>query len=426
MAYKLIPDQKKNESNLNISSISKTAGRSAAIGAGAAASAIPGTIGNIFSTANEFVARPLYKAISGNEGVPYEQTDIGKIFPTTETHIENLEKTFPFFKPKNEIEKFSRDVVRDATELFTPGKIFKAQKYAFSPLRSLGISLGSNVAGEGVSSFTGDESKGKNVKNGMMLVASLFNPMTAKQYAQNLYQKAEKFLPSSAMGNALPLTKKLNDLESRILRGRSKENVSSSEKFVLDSVEKFKKLVEGGQVNMHSLTAQKRSFNEDLQNNLFNIQNRAEKARARELAQGILSATKDTMKEYGKINPKWMEAQFGADEAFSVISKSNYISRTLEKFMKGRPEALAHLFGLGLPAGIAFVNPIGGAASVATYQAAKLAHRVSKSPVLRKHYSRVVNSALMGNQKAINSELDSMQEEISKEDKKKYRIIKNR
>ena len=180
-------------------------------------------------------------------------------------------------------------------------------------------------------------------------------------------------------------------------------------------------------MNMQSLVAQRRSFNEELQRNLFELPDRATRARARELATEISHASRDTMRQYGQTNPQWWQFQQSADRAHGAISQSNYISRDLERFMRGRPEGLAHLLGIGIPAGIGLINGPGAGASIAAYQAAKVGTRIVRSPELRNHYARVAAAAAADNPKLINKGLDDLEDKLEKEQdksKNKFKIIK--
>lgn len=422
MPYKTIQEQEPKKDSIGI----ETSYRIPALASSGIAATAAGMFGDIAKTVNDLIAAPLTKHVFGQEPVPYEQTHLGKILPTTAQHQKTLEENISFLKPKNKLERFFQDIAKDAASLYLPGKIFKMGRYAMTPLRSLGISTAANVAGAGTGLWTGDKSKGDMVKGGSMIALSLFNPTSAKNISQNLYQSANNILPANATVSSANQISRLNDLERKILQGRQAGNAAPSEKFVLDEIDKFKNLEKNGQINMRSLVAQNRSFNEERSKKIFELTDRASKARAKELAHEISHITKDTMKQYGKQNPKWLEYQEAADKAHSAIAQSNYISRLLEKFMKGRPEALAHIFGIGIPAGTAYFTPIGASGGLAAYQAAKIGTRIIKSPELRNHYSKVLGAAAADNAKLVNKELDELEDKIEKDQptpKSRYRIV---
>lgn len=422
MPFKIIQKQPPKESTIGL----ETAYRIPAVAATGVASAIPGVFGDIAKTVNDLLLNPASKKGLGRELPSYEQSTLGKILPTTAQHKKTIEKNIPFLKPKNHLEKFSQNIAEDTASLFLPGKYFKMGKYAFSPYRSLAIATSANIGGKGTELWTGDKSKGDMVKSGMMLFLSFLNPTYANNIKSNLFSSADNLLPQNATVPSISQMTKLNTLENKILQGRPAANVAASEKFVLDEINKFRKLDQNGQMNMRSLVAQKRSFNEELSNNLFELTDRSSKARARELATEISHATRDTMRQYGQTNPQWLKYQEAADKAHGAIAESNYISRILEKFMKGRPEGLAHLFGITLPTAGAYFSPLGTGAAVSLYQATKIAARAVKSPELRKHYAKVVGAASADNPKLIHKELDELEDKLEKEQdksKNKFKII---
>ena len=111
MAYELLEDE---PSDSAISSFGKESGRHVARTTSNLATQAVGLPGDIFSLINEYIAKPTSEAISGKKGASYEETPLGKILPTTETHRKRLEETSNgYLKPQNKIEKFVGDVVDD-------------------------------------------------------------------------------------------------------------------------------------------------------------------------------------------------------------------------------------------------------------------------------------------------------------------------
>lgn len=419
MAYKLIPEKAKP--SITKANVVENIARVPLQGAVGIGAALPGAFGNIFKGINDIAAAPLTKAITGSS-IPYEETTLGKFLPTTQEHQRRLQQGIPYLKPKNKIEKYANDVAADTTELFLPGKAFKMGKYAFSPLRSLGISILGNTAGQGVTEFSGDKNKGDAVKSATMLAASLFSPQTAKKAASDLYKQASSILPEGANVSTKGLNANLSNLQKKVLQGREKSQLADSEKFVIEEIDKVRKSSSKGTVDVSTLIAMKRSLNETLQKMLFDLKDRSSKAKAKELAKNINGFLQNSLQEYGKTNPQWWKLQSSADKAFGAISKSNFVSRVLENYMKGRSEVLPHLFGIGIPAAVGAVSPFAGATAAAGYLTAKIGTQLAKSPELRKHYAKVVGAALADNPKVIQKELDEMEKEIQKQIKPRYRL----
>lgn len=421
MAFKLLSDSPK-ESSFNKESIHRLPSQAAA----GALSALPGFAGNIGEFINETVARPVTGAITGKRTLPYEETYLGKILPTTATHKKRLEEAIPYLKPKNKIEKFVNDISTDTAELFLPGKVLKAGKYAMSPLRSLGVSVAANTLGELTHQYTGDEKKAALAKGGTMLMLSLFNKPKAESIASDLYKKAQSILPANAATNATRLETNLNNLKSNILKGRKPRDAAGSEKFVLDEADKVLRQIQNGQVNVNTLVAAKRSLNENLQKFVFESSDKSARAGARKLAKRINGEISGAMEQYGQTNPEWWSQQKSADQAFGAINQSNYISRLLERFTKGRPEGLAHLFGATGQLATSLVSGPAAIGGFSIYQGYKLMHRIIKSPELRKHYAKVLFSSLTENPKIINKEVEDLQNSLEKDRGKKghkYKIL---
>ena len=68
-------------------------------------------------------------------------------------------------------------------------------------------------------------------------------PGAAKQIGE-LYKKAESNLPSNATTNANALSTNINNLESAITKQRPVQNLSPSEKFVVNQIDKVKNLIQ--------------------------------------------------------------------------------------------------------------------------------------------------------------------------------------
>jgi hypothetical protein len=416
MAYKLVPQEQPKEQSLG-KTLSRIPGQAAA----ATGAVIAGIPGSTLQAANQ-LTKPIVKAMGGTPK-EYSELPISKIFPTTEEHLKRFEEKFPSLKPKNDIEKFSQDVVKNAEELFLPGKYLKMGKYALGKMRSFGISLASNTLGKGTEEFTGDKKKGEMVKNGSMLFLSLFNPTSAKDVASNLYSKSESLLSPNATDNAMDLLNGLSKVEHSITRGRSLSTLSSAESSVIKEVNKVLDLIQNGQVNIKQLIAQKKSLNSTLNDAIYKSADKIEKAGLKNQAKRLNGVIRESMESYGKKNnPEWLKAQMAADQAFGAISKSNFISKTMEKLLKGKSEGLAHLFGIGLPAGLSFFSPIGAIATTAGYQAAKIGSRIVNSPELRKHYAKVVGAAAADNTQLAKKELGTLEEKLKKQDKGKYKL----
>jgi hypothetical protein len=423
MVYKL--KEKTPEAKYGASDVAEDAARLGLQGVSGAAAAVPGFFGDAMNFVKSVLDIPIEHGF-GLKPIPYEETSIGKLLPTTKKHKKNLEEGIPYLKPKNRVEKFANEAASDAVQLFLPGRLLRQGKYAFSPLRSLGISLSANMAGEGTYQFTGNKDLADQVKNGAMLAFSLFNPTGAKDIVKGLYSKAESLRPASASVSTGNLNSNLSSVTNRILNGRQYNQLAPSEKFVIDEVNKVLQSTSSGTVPVSTLQSIKTSLNEVLSNTLYEVKDRKTRQGIKSTAKSINRFLRETLEEYGKQNPEWWKVYSSADKAHGAVEQSNFISRSLEKFMKGRPESIAHLFGIGIPAGLSWFNPVGGLVSAAGYLAAKLGTRIMKSKDLAKHYAKVAGAAASDNPKLITKELDDLEEALEKEKKSKYKLKPNK
>ncbi len=378
-----------------------------------------GLPGDIFSLINQFVAKPAAKAITGQEGLPYEETALGKILPTTESHRGALEsKTGEYLKPKNKIESFVDDVVEDAALLLSPSRLIqKGAKPALQGTKKLAISLGANLAGESTEQISGSKTAGDMTKLGSMFLLSMIDPGRTAKEINKLYKKAESNLPAADMANAKSLEKNLINLKNDVTKHRPEKNLSAPEKFVVAQVDKVMDLIHSGEINVQQAWAQKRTLNEELSSLYRDIPGKKEQKKIKNLAKQITNNLNSSIKEYGKKNTEFYENFKNADEAFGTIARSNIISNWVKKNVSHSPltSGLMHLF-----------SPLATGASIAVvpYQAGKLLYRIKKSPTLRKIYGKAVQEAAKENIKTFNKYLNELDENLQKEESEsRYRFI---
>ncbi len=373
--------------------------------------------GDVLELANEFIARPVAKAISGEEGLPYEQTFLGKAIPTTEFHRKGVqEATGEFLKPQNKVESFIDDVVDDAQSLLMPGP--KGAKFKNALPKKLAISLGGNLAGEAIEDAGGSPEGANLAKMGTLFTLSLFDKKGAAKHLADLYKQAEANLPANASINSNRLMANLSGLKNKILKGRPISNLSPSEKFVMDQIEKIESLESGGKFSVEQLWAQKRSLNEDLAKQLFDTPTKEAQGRARKLAKSLTRWMGEELTDYSHRNPSFGKPFKAAEEGFGTIAQSNLMSRFVEKNLKYTPftSGLLHMFG----------GQVGSMAakSVAPYQIGKLTYRIAKSPTLAKYYASAVAAASKENAVAFNKYLKKLDEELQKiESEEKYEFV---
>jgi len=407
MPYELLEDEPENLA----ATIGKEGLRQGARTTSNLATRAIGLPGDIFSLLNQFIAKPASKFITGQEGVPYEETALGKVLPTTETHRKGLETvTGDYLKPKNKIEKFADDVIEDTALLFSPaGLVSKSIKKGSKLLRSFAKSIGANIGGEATKQFTGSETAGDITKLGALFFSSILDQPSAIKQIGKLYQKAETNLPETAKTSAKNLETKLNSLEKTITKNRPIENLSPSEKFVINQTDKIKNLIKNGEINIVQSIAQKRSLNQELSTLYKEVPKLGDQKKVKGLAKQINSFLNEAISDYGKKNPKFFKPYKEADQAFGTLASSNFISNWVDKNVVNSPvtTGLLHLFG-----------PVSKTvAKVAVpYQAAKLGYRIAKSPTLAKIYGNTLKAAAKEDSKNFNKYLKELDMHLQREE----------
>lgn len=404
MPYNLEPEQPKSTS-ITKESLHRVPAQATA----GAAATLPGIFGDVLSLPYAGVNK-LVSSLGGTD-VPYEESSIGKLLPTTEMHKKALQEGIPYLKPKNKIESFANDVASDAISLFLPGgSLKKAGLRSTNLARSFATSLGANSAGSFVSDLTGDPEKGAYTKLGSMFLLSALNKPGVQKELGNLYQKADSLLPKNATVNSERLEKQMNDLKNRILNGRQASDLAASEKFVINEADTILRQIEDGQSNVGTLRSAIRSLNENLEKAVYEAPSKSTRTRARKLATQINRNVRETLADYGKQNPEWWKLQQAADQGTATFHQSNFITRFIENNVKHGTVAHGILHALGVGFGTAGFVP---------YQSAKTLYQITKSPTLARHYARVVSSAAAENASLMNQEIKSLEEAFEKEKNKK-------
>lgn len=409
MPFELLPEEAPAELN---ESFMETLGRGAARTASRVGEQIAGFPGDIFSLINDYIARPTTEFLTGQEGVPYEETYLGKALPATEKHREATTKAFgTFVEPQNKIEGFIDNIAQDATSLAFP--LSKGTKIIKGAASALAKSVGANMIGETVKDLTADEKKGAYGKLGSLFLLSLFDKPKAAKAVGEMYKPLQEQVTRLSPVSARSLENNLLNLKNKMQKG----TIAPSEKFIIDEVDAILPKIVEGKISPEELWAVKRSLNEKLSKVLYDIPEKATQQRARKLASGIQHELADTLKETAKQDPKFYKDLRSVDQAFGIIAKSNLVSKFIENNMKYNPvtHGLMQMFQSS-------VGSVGATAAI-PYQAGKILYRISKSPILAKHYGKVLSSAAIEDAAVMNREMKKLDQEMNKEEKKDRFIL---
>jgi hypothetical protein len=375
-----------------------------------------GAPGNILKLFNDYIAKPVSESITGKPGFDYEDTYLGKVIPTSSQIREQTNKIGNgYLKPRNKLESFADDLTEDVTALLLPTKLKGGGKVPFvdTAKKAFFIATGANIFGKGIEGFTGSEEKGKMAKTGAMFALSLFNKPGAAKYAGEQYNIARQKLPLTDTTEYPAFTTNLKNLRKRILAGRKPKDISSSEKFVIDEIDKGLRLVKDGKMNVNSTWAAKRALNEELSNHVYANADRTARSKVKTFASEVAKEYRNVIEHYGKTqNPAFLEPFKNAENSFGSIAQSNFMSRWVDRNVKHNPvtAGLLHMYGAEAPTALA--------KSFVPYHALKIGYRIWNSPALRKHYLNSLKSAARDNIVEFNKELDALDAGIQKEEKK--------
>jgi hypothetical protein len=410
MPYELLPEEAPQESQ---ESLPAQLLRGAARTTARVGEQIAGAPGDIFSVLNDLIARPAVEKITGQRGVPYEETQLGKVLPTTQTHRKaTTEKIGKYIEPQNKVEKFIDDVFQEGTALVIPGT--KAGKLGKSAFSALATATGANLVGDLVKDISADEKKGAYAKLGSLFLFSMFDKPRAAKAVGELYKPLAEKAGTLAPVNASRLENNLSNLKTKLSKG----TLAPSEKFVIDEADTILSKIKNNKITPEELWATKRSLNEKLSRVLFDIPKKADQARARKLAQGVLGDLDMTLRQTAKQDPKFYKELKAADKAFGTIAKSNLVSNFIEKNLKYTP--LTH----GLMS--AFQGSLGstGATAILPYEVGKILYRISHSKELAKHYRNVLAASAKEDSIVMNRELEILDKKLKQQEKKStYRFV---
>jgi hypothetical protein len=409
MPFELMPEEAPKE--LSESYLSQ-AGRGIARTASRVGEQIAGAPGDIFSLINDYIAKPAVEKITGFEGVPYEETYLGKVLPTTESHRKAMTREFgKYIEPQTKVENFIDNVVTDATGYAIPG--LKGAKLGSKAMKSLAISTAANTLGTVAEDISADKSKGALVKSGSLIMLSFMDKPRAAKAVAELYQPLGQRVTELAPVRASGLEQNLRNLQSKVTKG----TLAPSEKFIFDETEAIISKVKNGYITPEELWGVKRSLNEKLTKVLFEIPKKTDQARARKLATNILHDVDNALKQTARQDPKFYKDLKAADKAFGAIAESNWIANWMEKNAKYNP--LSH----GLIE--MFKGSVGSTVATAAlpYEVAKVMYRISNSKVLAKHYGKTLAAAARDDAITMNRELRKMDQELQKEEKKDRFIL---
>ena len=363
-----------------------------------AAKGVGGFVGGVGDLANlASVGLEKVGAISPESGQGYREKTL-----TSAKIREGLEEEYPSLKPENKIERFADDVFETIGSLGTGGP---GKTAAFKILRKLGLSVGANLGKEVVDQVLSEDNskEGQYTKSGILFLGSIINPKLAAQEAAKKYAKAESLLPQGANVASTKVLNQLNAIENGITKGRPKSALSNAELFVIDKIDKARKLDQNGRIDVQQLVAQKKSLNEDL-GNLFPEFGQAGTKSVRNQAKRVNRALNDAIDEYGASNPEYLKNLRAADEIYATIAKANSFGDWVKQNFPHSPWSRA---------GLLFAEKSLG-------QAIKIPYKALNSPEIRNLYAKAIGKAAAEDAKEFAKVMDQLDKKLIEEESKEH------
>ena len=200
-------------------------------------------------TGNELIGEAIRKGPSSIESDEFTPGTV-----PTSGELKELSEglTKGYTAPKNELERFSDEVISDITSLALPVK----GKIPF--LKSIGLALGANAAKEGAKAFGGSETTQSAVKLGSLFLGGLGTGKKAKTYVQDLYEKSKQSIPKNTMFETGSLLNNLKKTETELTKGIP----TPTKDIVLKSLKDIENKAAGGAMPFEDLVQAHHDINE--------------------------------------------------------------------------------------------------------------------------------------------------------------------
>lgn len=341
-----------------------------------------------------------------------ESTAPFKLLPTSESIRERMASaTRGYTEPKSENEQYLDELTQLATAIYSPGKDpIKFKSLATSIGKAFGKSGAAVGAKETAKGFGATPEQQLATETGTLLLTSLIRPGAANKYAGKLYKDAQAQIPKGVTINTGKLVKDLAKTETELLKGET----TATKKKVLDSLENLKNKSAKGKISPVELTDFYKDINETLSSkNLFDQfggMSKLEQKLLRQRYDLLRNDIRNTLQEYGKINPKFYNSWSKANEVYSTVAQSKRVSNFIKK--NANKGIAGALFGAAeFPAAIVPAAKAAGA-GYAGLKTGEIMYRIAKSPELKKFYSDTLKFALEENVPAMNQSLKKLEKSL--------------
>jgi hypothetical protein len=332
--------------------------------------------------------------------------------PTSEDIKQFSEQyTKGYTKAQGPKEEFADEVASLTTALMVPAK--NPTKFK-SLLGAIGKATAVKGAGETAEAFGAGPKTKAATEIGMLFLTGLMGGKTANQFISEKYKAASSAIPKNDIIPTEKLIIGLDKVEQELLKGVTTPTKSE----VLTPLRELRNKAAGGGMLAEDAVQAYRDINERLKaKKLFEDLSKDERKLLRKRYDMVRDELRSSLSDYGKKNPEFFQNWSEANQAHAVLSKSKTVSDFISRNKGKIPSHLGGTIALELFAGqpgLAVGTAATAAGGYGVVKSGELLYRISKSPVLRKHYIDVIEAASQENLPATIKSLSLLNKELEK------------
>lgn len=366
----------------------------------------------------------LLNALSGevyfNDNGELANHEVPMLPSTSELREFTKEKTGKKYEPKTKTAKEFHEAATDiGSAIALPGGW--AAKLLF-PIMGQGVKALAKHQGA-------TEKEADLTKLGFMMTATLANIGNAPRMARNAYNEAVNMIPQGTRIPTRYLSQEITALRNRpwFRTGRT-----TSKGPAMDELNRIEDSIQHGSMDAHNAMQIRRDINEARKKlGAFNYEPGIDKAAARRHLDEVDEVLRTNIERWGQQNrPDWLRAYERANQAYAVTQRSQQLRDIIQSNSITKPlqsQTAKVLFNLGgastlmhFPSAAGAVVPL-----VAGAKGIQIINRMSRSPLLRNYYLRVLASAGARNAGAMNNALERFDKEAKKLEEKQNNNKKN-
>jgi hypothetical protein len=248
-------------------------------------------------------------------------------------------------------------------------------------------------------------------------IGSLLTPTSvrgAQKYISSLYGQAQSLLPEGATTSAKNLGNNIRNFLKSLRMG----GTATSKNAAMTKGEEILAKIKKGKIDVKELTEFKKTLNE-ARSGLYAEKSldKAGRRSAKRHLDTLSGHIEDSLKEYGKTNPKWYEPYKMANEGHGAIENSKKASRWIGNLIKQHPHVSgATIAGTLIGHALSPVTAAGTAAGYGVLKSWEVLSRIAKSKTLRKYYSDMMKSAVKESAPGFLNNLKKLNNALEKEE----------